>query len=415
MYSFCFLFCCIFSLLVTVETSSSSDLNKAGVLQCLETEIWDTADNAWKASGERWTNERGHPSESPSEIKPPDGFEFEGDWKIVMSGGDSLGWEYSFQYLRPPKRRRIWLRSLKQIELVQPRFPSSSIVDVFHYGQVRGLSRALARIRDDFNFKGFGLSVYKSLVFPSSIAVAFRLPLSMNFDTWDRHPELPNVSTNVCFMFPWAVGAFLSGSVHLEYVKWLIKSLFQFIPRLVLTAIYDFILPVIWVIGAAILSPTNYRLPPLPKAPTLTINKPVYNSDLSERIGCSVSYRWSQQRGLEWRFSYWHSYLPTLALYRKILKLATPTDFWQKHFGSIGLSTTYPIPVPPSFSCSAHLCLSGLYFKGKRGESTITEMSTTVNANQEEFQGIKETDLQARQLEQIGSPRIVTTTAKSLT
>ena len=102
----CTFFVCIFSSFVV--TTNSSELNQAGVLQCLENEVWDATANLWKASAQRRTNGKGQSSLSPSEINPPAGFEFEGDWKIVMSGGDSLGWEYSYQYLRPPKRRRIW-------------------------------------------------------------------------------------------------------------------------------------------------------------------------------------------------------------------------------------------------------------------------------------------------------------------
>lgn len=411
----CTFFLCIFSSFVV--TTNSSELNQAGVLQCLENEVWDATANLWKASGERWTNEKGQSSLSPSEINPPAGFEFEGDWKIVMSGGDSLGWEYSYQYLRPPKRRRIWLRSLKEIKQLQPTpITTPSLVDILHHRQIRSLARALGRVRDDFNFKGFGLSLYKSLLSPSSCGIAFRLPLSMNFDTWERHPELPNLNTNVCFMFPWAVGAFLSGSVHLEWVKYVTKSLLKFTARLIFFAVYQVVLPLLWIVPAAILSPTKYRLPPIPKAPTLTISKPVYNADLSERIGCSVSYRWSQERGLEWRFTYWHSYLPTLALYRKVLRLSAPADFWQKHFGSIGLSTVYPVPLPSKFSTSAHLQLSGLYFQAKQGDRRAGEMTAIVKNEQEGFDPAEEKAVNARQPEPMASPRIVSTSsAKSVT
>ena len=86
------------------QVDSSTSTNQDGIVQVLENEVWDASTNSWKAVGDRWTNERGQISLSPPEVQPPNGFKFEGDWKIVVSGGDS--WEYQFQYLRPPKRRR---------------------------------------------------------------------------------------------------------------------------------------------------------------------------------------------------------------------------------------------------------------------------------------------------------------------
>jgi hypothetical protein len=266
-------------LISTLVTVSSETNNNGFVLRLLETEVWDEANQIWRASGERWSNENGQASLSPSEVYPPDDFAFSGDWKIALvSAGDSLGWEYQFQFLQQPKRTRIWLRSLRQITGLQPKQPFVGIGELQPKGS---LSRSLARIRDDWNFKGWSFSLYKSLIFPSSIAFAIRLPLSINFDILDRHPELPNFSTNICFMYPWTIACFLSGSVHLEWVKWVLKCIFQVIPRLVIFCIYDAVLPFLWVIASVITTPLGLSLPPLPKAPTLFISKPQYNPELS--------------------------------------------------------------------------------------------------------------------------------------
>lgn len=402
-YAYFFPLFYIFSfLLVTVEPSSATN-NQSGIVQVLETELWDEANQVWKTRGERWTNLRGQLSASPSEMKPPDGFEYEGEWKIVVSSGDSMGWEYQFQYLRPPKRKRTWLRSLKQSQRLAQK-PTPSAVSFQPKG---GLARSLSLIRDDFNFKGFGFSLYKSLLFPSSVGVSFRLPLTMNFDTWDRHPELPNVSTNVSFNFPWEIGAVMAGSVHLEWVKWVLKCVLQVIPRLIIHCIYEVFIPFLWMLGAALVSPTGYRLPPMPKAPKITISKPRYDPEISERIGGSVSYQWSQEYGLEWRVSYWHSYLPTLAVLRKLLRMNSPVDWWQKHFGSIGLSTSYP-----TFSCSGHLCLSGLYFQKQKEERPADILSMVEN----EIQDNQTETAKIHKSEPIPTPRLVSTTkAGSLT
>lgn len=393
------------SLLAAVRSEASI---QSGIVQVLETEVWDETNQAWKASGERWTNTQGRASDSPSDVKPPDGFEFEGEWKIVVSSGDSMGWNYEFQYLLPPKRKRTWLRSLKQSEKL-PKKDVSEITDqpkdIFQTKE--NLARTLALVRDDFNFKGFGVSVFKSLIFPESLGMSLRLPLTNNFDTWDRHPELPTISTSVSLMFPFTIAAFLNGSVRVEWLKWAIKYAMQFIPRIIIHCVYEVFLPSLWMVAAAILSLTSARLPPIPKAPKILISKPRYNPEISERVGCSVSYRWSQKRGFQWRLSYWHSYLPTLVVYRKLLRMKSPGDWWQKHFGSIGLSTGYPIPVPPSFSCSAQLSLSGLYFErrkeGKTNEPSVTFQNAVIANTTEPPQ------LGARNDESFLSPRIAAT------
>ncbi|CAJ1950326.1 unnamed protein product [Cylindrotheca closterium] len=373
------------------------------MVQVLETEIWDEANQTWKARGERWTTAEGQVSAPPSDVKAPEGFEFEGEWKIVVSSGDSMGWEYEFQYLRPPKRKRTWLRSLKQSEKSSKKSVSKAVdrcktmkrsdksvseaidrttaIDGAK-GSIDGakgnFARGLSLIRDDFNFKGFGLSIFKSLIFPESLGLSLRLPLSNNFDTWDRHPELPTISTSVSLMFPWTIAVFCNSSVRVEWLKWAVKRTLQFIPRLIIHCVYEVFLPSLWAIAAAMLSLTSARLPPIPKAPTILIAKPRYNPEISERVGCSLSYRWSRDRGFQWRVGYWHSYLPTLVACRKLLQMKSPADWWQKHFGSVGLSTSYPIPVSPGFSCSAQLSLSGLYFERKK-EVRPSQSSRTVH------------------------------------
>jgi hypothetical protein len=382
----------------THTSSPTSSTNQDGIVQVLENEIWNATSNSWKASGERWTNERGQTCLSPPEIKPPEGFEFEGDWKIVLSGGDS--WEYQFKYLQPPKRRRIWLRTLRRQQ--QPQQPISAISKP--RPPSTSLSRKLARVRDDYNFKGFGISVYKSLVFPESFGVALRLPLTINFDYLDRHPELPTVASSVALYFPGTIAAFLSTSVHVEWLKWVLKCILGVIPRLLILGIYQLVLPFFWIVASTLFLPLRRKLPPLPKAPEIiTIAKPRYNPELSERIGCSVSYRWSKARGFEWRLSYWHSYLPTLMVYRKLLSQIAPNDWWLKHAGSIGLSSGFPVPTPPHFSCSACLSLSGLYWKS--GENAVDD-STMVTVEKD---SIEEKNIQEQQ-EPLLSSRLVTAT-----
>ena len=424
-----------------------------GIIQIIESEVWDSSENAWKAErGNRWTNEKGQISPSPAEVFPPDGWQFLGDWKIVVSssnsnsngagmggsGGDSQGWEYQFQYLQPPKRRRIWLRSLTPTRSPPPRQSSrtqaSRIVPkpspptesagvrtkVKKIRRIGRFVRTMRQIRDDWNYKGLGLNLYKSFVFPSSVGLAIRLPLSINFDTFDRNPSWPIITSSAAVFYPPMMGGFLSGSVHVEWLKWVAKSTLGLIPALFFWILYRAILPILWTIASAMLFPLKglYALPPRPtKIPNgswwtgRSFAKPQYNAEMQERLGCSISYRWSKRRGYEFRVSYWHSYLPTLLVYQQFLSqleerlkgtfksggssssstsstISSSTqnnvknNWWRKHTASLGVTTTGPIPDTPPIGCSANLSLSGLYW-GTRDVMRKNSFSTSTSSSSE--------------------------------
>eukprot|EP00536_Pseudo-nitzschia_multiseries_P016464 jgi/Psemu1/292546/fgenesh1_pg.1121_\ len=417
-----------------------SDDDNNGLIQIIESEVWDASENKWKGAsvgtdgGNRWTTVKGRLAPSPTEVVPPEGWEFLGEWKIVVNsgggggsggpsnggsggggGGDSKGWEYQFQYLQPPRRRRIWLRSLTPVQL--PPVPPSRVVSPVRPLPKPGktilprvprskIKRALNAVREDFNYKGLGFNLFKSFIFPSSIGVALRLPLSTNFDTFDRNPAWPIISSSACVYYPPMVGGFLSTSFHVEWVKWLFLCTLGLVPRCFFWVLYRMVLPVVWAVASIALFPLRgfWSLPPVPtKLPRdawwtgRNVAKPQYNSDLSERIGCSLSYRWSRKRGYEWRVSYFHSYLPTLLVYQQMLsKLqatlsssdkpneSKPTPLTQgklnwlrKHTASLGVSTSGPIPDTPRISCSGNLSLSGLYWGTKSASKTSSAASNS--------------------------------------
>lgn len=305
--------------------------------------------------------------------------------------------------------------------------PSTSSPDV--------LSRTLQLIRDDWNFKGFGFALFKSVIVPTSAGFALRLPLTVNFDVFDRHPEYPSVTSSLEFYYPWLVVGYLSASVHVEWVKWVFKNVLGLVPRLLVYCLYKVVIPLAYAILSALMLPFK-RWRTLPSRPSTAVPKgffwneiaePRYNSELSERVGCSISYRWSKSRGFEFRFQKTYSYMPTLSVYRKALSQTrqrwdrfaalagatskassalattaalagmgdlapsaatsvttttaaatnptdgnkrTPVDWWQKHFASFGLSVSTPIPDPPRFTCSSVLSLSGLYWGSRTAKKT---------------------------------------------
>jgi hypothetical protein len=435
------------------HSANENDAGNTGIIQVVESEVWDASSNDWKVNGvagdsdnghRRWTNEKGQASPSPAEILAPEGWEFMGDWKIVVNSknGDPMGWEYEFQYLRPPRRRRIWLRSLQKRTTITTVIPSSPAkqsrtAQVTRATPSSGISSRttfVQRIRDDWNFKGYGFSIYKSVIETASCGIGIRLPLSVNFDFFDRHPEFPSVTTSIALFFPWTIVGYLSASIHVEWVKWVAKSALGLIPRLVIWLWYKILLPIVWTVLSVIFHPIRDRLPSLPTTIPKgfwTIAQPKYNSEISERIGCSISYRWSKKRGYEWRVSYSHSYLPTLLVYQNFwsetqqrlqsltrnnsrrrrsmeesLKESSstdipsssfgsgssttittansnnmPIDWWQKHFTRVGISTGYPTPTPPHFSCSAMLSWSGLYFGAGQGAADTNNAAATATTH----------------------------------
>jgi hypothetical protein len=239
-------------------------------------------------------------------------------------------------------------------------------------------------MRDGYNFKGFNCRFYKSLLSPEGFGVGISLPLTTNFDFFDRNPSLPSISSTFGFFFPWTVSAALSASVHVEWVRWFVKTVLVSVPRLLLLLFYRFVLPTLWAVATATLLPLGIRVPAFPEAPTMDISRPRYNSDISERLGCSLSYRWSKENGFEWRFNYWHSYLPTFALIRKLLGLERTADWWDKHFGSLGLSTSCPVPLPPYYSCAACIGLSGLYLKNPAHVVRASSQSVIIETDENE-------------------------------
>lgn len=217
------------------------------------------------------------------------------------------------------------------------------------------------------------------------------------------------------------MAGYLSTSVHVEWVRWMTKRAFGMIPRTIIWIFFRFVLPILWKIASVTLFPIKslYALPPCPtEIPDgswwtgRNIAKPQYNSEMSERIGCSLSYRWSKKRGYEWRVSYWHSYLPTMLAYQQFLsqlqerlrgsvastnskkpsspsslspppstlsKAQSKTNWWRKHTASLGVSTSGPIPDTPPISCSANLSLSGLYWGARQVINTSALAKSTVN------------------------------------
>lgn len=351
----------------TVSTKAAgSSKASTNVLQITETEVWDG--EKWKAGDHRWTKKNDRPTKSPDKQKAPRGNAFDGDWKIVTSSSgshsrDSYGWEYVVA--KPhPIRRRVWLRSMVPSKQVSRR-PEAPFW--------------MQRIRDDWNFKGYGWTFYKSMLATDSFGAAFRLPLTFNFDSWDRNPALPSISTSLCLWHPYAAILYLNGSLRVEWIKWIMARTWALSTYLSLWLVWSLFRGLAIALSALVF-PVTRRLwnPPLPLEFPRG-NPCVYSRNVEERLGCSLSWRVSKDSGYEFRVSYWHYYAPTLTSICEALSLTQlftnnkPPAWFARRSGAIGLSTGAPVPDAPYVSCSAILSLSGYYFEKSSRDKTVSE------------------------------------------
>jgi hypothetical protein len=185
---------------------------------------------------------------------------------------------------------------------------------------------------------------------------------------------------------------FLSVGANVDYMKWSCQKILQQVKIFSRKVIVGMLRLLLLVVSLPLLvvnrqvSSSDGRLQQwLSSVPILSdqqIQAPL-NVDISERIGMSVSWRISKQRGYEFRVSYWHSYLPTILYLHSLLKLANklPMEYWlRRQAGSLGLSTSGPTPSPPHFSCSACLSLSGFHYSSiqKWKQRRVTQDNTNI-------------------------------------
>jgi hypothetical protein len=92
--------------------------------------------------------------------------------------------------------------------------------------QVKKNNNSILRsIQEQYNFKGFGWSFNKSLIFLHSIGATLRIPLSANFDSYEQYRAAPFISTGIYFGYPWAVATMLNASLPIEALRWLIAGI----------------------------------------------------------------------------------------------------------------------------------------------------------------------------------------------
>jgi len=357
---------------------------------------------------------------------------FTSDWKIDVTATstttkDTLGWEYWYQHGVGGRRRRRWLRTMVKIEkpviatnnstkttmtktrtagnvtattttsgtkVIKSPALSSPTTTITTAKKRTKIQAATAKTRrkkystslpqklfDSYNFKGFGWSFYKSIIFPSSFGIALRIPLSINWDWYERHPYLPSFTSAIGLYYPYTIALLVSASLPMEVVKFVFNLCVVhtiFVLRWV-WCIYSmsvevflrfvFVMP-LWIVRSFVWKVCNVLVPSLPSfsssfsklflqnyyvakiqkillyqnhkkdnkkkslssssksirllgqtLPPLkpTIPSMTYSSDIVERVGMSMSWRYKKTKGYEFRISYWHVYLPTIIFLQSVL------------------------------------------------------------------------------------------------
>ena len=402
----------------TAESSSKPEL----VVQLTETEIWDGS--KWRApgvlvstsqnEGGRWTNEQDEICLSPTQQQAPKGSQWEGDWKILTSTStrDAYGWEYS--HTQPyPLRQRIWLRSIVELEtnkkkkkqrkknkkmtesrssknkrkqssdgsLTTSSTRSSSTRVGIHQRQMPRWIRAIA---DDFNFKGFGMSFWKGIIFPRSFGVAFRIPLTSHFGSWDGNPALPKANLMLGVYYPPMVGIYISSSIRLAWVKWSVFQAFSIAQFMMLYFVWTFYRGLLLATSAMVFPLTRTLInPPFPvQRPWEDAEGPAYRRDVEERIGCSYSWRISAKQGYHSAFRTFHCYSPTVVGLWKMADRASKKFFpssvgsssktssmprWiARRSAELAFEVAGPLESEPYFAGSTGLSLSGFYLRFKK-------------------------------------------------
>jgi len=379
----------------TSNLSSFKKNGNPGILEIYEKENYDAELSTWYGDENRWTTSSGSASDPPTSLHPPPQFKFASNWKIDVTGKgkkDKDGWEYFLG----GKRRRRWLRNLTPITDISSKSIDSKLITNDRINEDRELSLELNRspgahqlipqriiniipksiltpLVNNFNFKGFGVSILKSVIFPTSFGGILSLPLTSNFNFFETRPHIPRLSTSAGFFGSndnFTVVSFLSLSMSMEVVRFCLLKIVKFFYLIYWLIWKNMIMGSIHFLSSIFLllsssSPSKEKEKNTKKHATISsiLSCPSiqHSFNYQERISCSFSWRVSIQRGYEFRISYSYLYLPTLDYLFLRNRNGGLSNWFKEKTGSVGLSTSYPMPDFPNFSCTSKLECSGFY------------------------------------------------------
>ena len=196
------------------------------------------------------------------------------------------------------------------------------------------LSSLYRSVRNSWSFKGYSLSLYKSLLYPLASGVSFRLPITQNFVPYFSRPYLPAVSTSLGVYYPPSVGLFLSVSVPLNLYLLTLLSVLTSSPR------------------------------------------PQISQKILYRAGCSFSVRYSSRHGLRVIRAPWIMVLPLVTRLLELLLspvLQAPLLLKVRRYSerrTAGLGVT-SAAYRDGMSCSGMMSLNGFFFGRREGGEEV--------------------------------------------
>jgi len=454
----------------------------------------------------------------PSQLSPPRGYEYISDWKIDVTGKakDELGWEYFIDRKEGlGTRRRRWLRTVSAIAIdekkktssstnsvggkntssnisgsftssavttsaVTPKIPtitskippippprrvvSSTTRSAYKMRDLKpnATAKLLQELAESFNFKGYGINFYKSLLKKEACGIGVRLPITNCFAFLESRPYLPTVATVMIFTYPMKLSLLMNVSLPVELFQSAIFCILEWCIWVLTTGYCATKTVCVDVLGHMILrnslkalgkilafgeqakkdngddsdsdveeeekmvvkdkkmadaekkkkqsdendDESGTRMVVLGRAyPTMPPRRAVtYHTGISDRLGLSLSANVSEAKGVEFKCSWWHAYLPTIDFLgsgmdqlvsvlmrkkQKIRKDAT-SEWLRQTFASLGLTWGgFFVPSHPFANCSAIMTLSGFYYgtdvlrrlcmKSVSGSPSIMETNTVTS------------------------------------
>ncbi|GKY91377.1 hypothetical protein MPSEU_000110000 [Mayamaea pseudoterrestris] len=352
-----------------------------------ETELYDGS--SWQPVS--WTDaSTGETAPSPSDYPDPLFGKWISEWKIVTGPTrDEFGWEYKTNR----RRKRTWLRTYEIVSASDANkrattrgafaiMTSPFATAATSRRNVSPIAKLARSIRDSYNFKGFGLTFYKSLVFRQSFGMALRVPITFNFNLWEEHPSLPGVGASIAVYHPWVVCVFINISLRMEVIQWAMTTSVATVVYVTFWLVWTLLLRGLIVAGGALFFPVTRKFyqPAFPLAKP-NWQGPDFSRSVEERLGMSWSWRFSKLRGFEHRVGYSHYFAHSLVALLKARNIQKIPSWMVRRVVAVGTGISGPIHDQPYITANGLLSLSGLYFSRRnRQVKTPSKIEESVAA-----------------------------------